>query len=54
MQTCGIRSRRLAFVLMITEGTVFRGVDRQGNVAAEGLHRDSIAAIFKTAAALPA
>jgi site-specific recombinase XerD len=34
----------------VTEGAVFRGADRHGNVAATGLHRDSIAAIFKTAA----
>ncbi|WP_414648698.1 hypothetical protein [Edaphobacter sp.] len=32
------------------DGAVFRGVDRHGRVAAQGLHRDSIAAIFKTAA----
>jgi hypothetical protein len=34
----------------VTEGAVFRGVDRHGRVASTGLHRDSIAAIFKTAA----
>lgn len=34
----------------ITEGAVFRGVDRHSRVAALGLHRNSIAAIFKTAA----
>lgn len=35
----------------VTEGAVFRGVDRHGHVAPAGLHRDSIAAILKTAAA---
>ena len=35
----------------VTGRAVFRGVDRHGKVAATGLHRDSIAAIFKTAAA---
>lgn len=34
----------------ITDRAVFRGVDRHGRVAPTGLHRDSIAAIFKTAA----
>jgi hypothetical protein len=34
----------------VTEGAVFRGVDRHGHLAATGLHRDSIAAFFKTAA----
>jgi hypothetical protein len=32
------------------DGAVFRAVDRHGRVASTGLHRDSIAAIFKTAA----
>ena len=32
------------------EGPVFRGVDRHGHIATQGLHRDSIAVIFKTAA----
>jgi len=35
----------------VKEGAVFRGVDRHNHVAVTGLHRDSIAAIFKTAAA---
>lgn len=51
--TCPIkalRGWRLAKA-KITEGAVFRAVDRHGHVAANGLHRDSIAAIFKTAAA---
>ena len=34
----------------VLKGAVFRGVDRHGRVAAQGVHRDSIAAIFKTAA----
>lgn len=34
----------------VTEGAVFRGVNRHGRVSSTGLHRDSIAAIFKAAA----
>jgi site-specific recombinase XerD len=43
--------RRWLAKAKITEGAVFRGVDRHGHVSSAGLHRDSIAAIFKTAAA---
>jgi integrase len=50
--TCPIKALRTWFSkAKITKGSVFRGVDRHGRVAATGLHRDSIAAIFKTAAA---
>lgn len=49
--TCAISSlRRWLLVARLTRGPVFRGVDRHGQVAATGVHRDSIAAIFKTAA----
>ena len=49
--TCPIKAlRRWLSSAKITEGAVFRGVDRHGNVSSTGLHRDSIAAIFKTAA----
>ena len=34
-----------------TSGAVFRAADRHNKIAADGLHRDSIAEIFKTAAA---
>jgi hypothetical protein len=34
----------------VTSGAAFRAVDRYNNVTAYGLHRDSIAEIFKTAA----
>lgn len=50
--TCPIKAlRKWLCTAKVTEGAVFRGVDRHGNMAATGLHRDSIAAIFKTAAA---
>jgi site-specific recombinase XerD len=50
--TCPIKAlRKWISTAKITEGAVFRGVDRHGNVSTTGLHRDSIAAIFKTAAA---
>jgi site-specific recombinase XerD len=49
--TCPIRAlRQWLKAAKVKEGPVFRGVDRHGNVASTGLHRDSIAAIFKTAA----
>jgi hypothetical protein len=49
--TCPIRAlRRWLKAAKVTDGAVFRGVDRHNHVAATGLHRDSIAAIFKTAA----
>jgi len=49
--TCPIRAlRRWLKAANVTQGSVFRGVDRHGHVASTGLHRDSIAAIFKTAA----
>jgi integrase len=51
-ETCPINAlREWLAAAKITEGAVFRGVDRHGHVAANGLHRDSIAAILKTAAA---
>ena len=43
--------RRWLAKAKVTEGAVFRGVDRHGHVAVTGLNRDSIAAIFKSAAA---
>ena len=50
--TCPIRAlRQWLNAANVKEGAVFRGVDRHGRVATTGLHRDSIAAIFKTAAA---
>jgi len=49
--TCPIKAlREYLRTANVTEGAVFRGVDRYNNVAATGLHRDSVAAIFKTAA----
>jgi hypothetical protein len=51
-ETCPIKALRTWLAAAnITKGAVFRAVDRHGHVAASGLHRDSIAAIFKTAAA---
>ena len=50
--TCPIKAlREWLSTAKVTEGAVFRGVDRHGRVAPTGLHRDSIAAILKTAAA---
>ena len=50
-ETCPIKAlRKWIAKAKVTDGAVFRGVDRHGRVAAQGLHRDSIAAIFKTAA----
>jgi integrase len=50
--TCPIKALRTWLSsAKITDGAVFRGVDRHGNVVSTGLHRDSIAAIFKAAAA---
>lgn len=49
--TCPIKAlRKWLKEAKVTEGAVFRGVNRHGHVATSGLHRDSIAAIFKTAA----
>jgi site-specific recombinase XerD len=49
-ETCPIKAlRQWLAAANVTHGAVFRGVDRHGYVAATGLHRDSIAAIFKTA-----
>ena len=51
-ETCPIRAlRQWLKAAKVTEGATFRGVNRHGCVATAGLHRDSIAAIFKTAAA---
>jgi integrase len=50
--TCPIKAlRQWLKAANVKEGAVFRGVDRHGHVASTGLHRDSIAAIFKSAAA---
>ena len=50
--TCPIRAlRQWLKAANVKEGAAFRGVDRHSRVATTGLHRDSIAAIFKTAAA---
>lgn len=50
--TCPIKAlRQWLKAANVKEGAVFRGVDRHGRVASPGLHHDSIAAIFKTAAA---
>lgn len=50
-ETCPIKALRVYLrAANVTKGAVFRGVDRHGRVAGTGLHRDSIAAIFKTAA----
>jgi hypothetical protein len=49
--TCPIRAlRQWLTAAKLKDGAVFRGVDRHGNVAPDGLHQDSIATIFKTAA----
>jgi site-specific recombinase XerD len=49
--TCPIRTlRKWLKAAKVNNGAVFRGVDRHGHVSSTGLHRDSIAAIFKTAA----
>lgn len=51
-ETCPIKAvREYLRAANVNEGAVFRGVDRYGHVGATNLHRDSIAAIFKTAAA---
>ena len=52
-ETCPIEAlRKWLTAAQIREGTVFRAVTRHGKLArsARGLHRDSIAAIYKTAA----
>jgi len=50
-QTCPIRAlREWLAAANVTSGAVFRAVDRHNKVAANGLHRDSIAEILKTAA----
>jgi integrase len=49
--TCPINApRKWLKAANVKDGAVFRGVDRQGKVSSTALHRDSIAAIFKTAA----
>jgi hypothetical protein len=51
-ETCPIKAlREWLATANITEGPVFRAVDRHNHIATRGLHRDSVAAIFKTAAA---
>jgi integrase len=50
-ETCPVRAlREWLAAANVTSGAVFRGVDRHGKLSSIGLHRDSIAAIFKTAA----
>jgi integrase len=50
-ETCPIKAvREWLAAVIVTSGAVFRAVDRHNKVAARGLHRDSITAIFKTAA----
>jgi integrase len=50
-ETCPIKAlREWLAAANVTSGAVFRAVDRHNKVAANGLHRDSIAEIFKTAA----
>ena len=50
--TCPIKAlREWLATAKVTEGPVFRGVDRHNRVASTGLHRDSVAAILKTGAA---
>ena len=50
-ETCPIKAlREWLAAANVTSGAVFRAVDRHNKVAANGLHRDSIAEILKTAA----
>ena len=50
-QTCPIKAlREWLAAACVTSGAVFRAVDRHSKVAANGLHRDSVAEILKTAA----
>jgi site-specific recombinase XerD len=50
-ETCPIKAlREWLAAACVTQGAVFRAVDRHNKVAANGLHRDSIAEILKTAA----
>jgi site-specific recombinase XerD len=50
-ETCPIKAlREWLAKANVTSGAAFRAVDRYNNVTAYGLHRDSIAEIFKTAA----
>lgn len=50
--TCPIKAlRKWLSTANVKDGAVFRGVDRHGSVSSTGLHRDSIAAILKAAAA---
>ena len=50
-ETCPIKAlREWLAKAKVTEGSVFRAVDRHNKVAPDGLHRDSIAEILKTAA----
>ena len=50
-QTCPIKALREWLVAAkVTQGAVFRAVDRHNKASATGLHRDSIAEILKTAA----
>jgi site-specific recombinase XerD len=50
-ESCPIKAlREWLAASKVTQGAVFRAVDRYNKVAATGLHRDSIAEIFKTAA----
>jgi site-specific recombinase XerD len=50
-KTCPVKTlREWLAAAAITEGAVFRCVDRHGRVSASGLHRDSIGSILKRAA----
>ena len=50
-ETCPIKAlREWLAAANVTSGAVFRAVNRHNKVAANGLHRDSIAEILKTAA----
>jgi site-specific recombinase XerD len=50
-ETCPIKAlREWLAAANVTSGAVFRAVDRYNKVSADGLHRDSIAEILKTAA----
>ena len=49
--TCPIKAlRKWLSTAKVTDGALFRAVDRHGHVSSTGLHRDSIAEILKTAA----
>jgi site-specific recombinase XerD len=52
VETCPVKAlREWLTAAAITEGAVFRGVDRHGRISPRGLHRDSVGTILKRAAA---